>query len=258
MQGSYAAAVAVVFCACGGGTEVAEVPVSVRAELSSTTAVTDLGFTIELDAASMSFSDFEFLSYGARETAWLERLGDWFVSSAHAHPGHVQDGDTLGVMPGRFVIDFFAGESIGDAVLLASTYDALDVTFSTFATEDGLASDDARIGLSIHLSGRALRDGQSTPFEVHAVAPTERKLVGVPFETEVVAGETRSVVFSFATSEPFRPTHHLFDGVDFAAMPGPLLLTETAEDPAVVESFFSVQRRLLSHDFFEMTLEQRQ
>ncbi|MEL6338610.1 MAG: hypothetical protein AAFP04_05300 [Myxococcota bacterium] len=258
MQGRHAAAFAAFLCACGGGSEVVEVPVSVRAELSSSGIPTDLGFTIELDAVSMSFSNFEFLSYGARETAWLEWLGDWFVPNAHAHPGHVQDGDTLGVMPGRFVVDFVAGGSIGEAELLASTYNALDVTFSTFATEDGLASDDGRLGLSIHLRGRALRDGQTMPFEVHAVAPSERRLVGVPFETEVVAGETRSVVFRFATNEPFRPERHLFDGVDFESMPEPLVLESTADDPAVAESFFSVQRRLLSHDFFEMTLEERQ
>lgn len=255
MKGSHAAFLVALSCACGGGSDVTEVSVPVRAELIDSGASTDLGFSIELNAVSMSFSDFEFLSYGARETAWLDRVGDWLVPSARAHPGHVQSGDRLGVLPGRFAVDFLAEEPIGEAVLLATAYDALDVTFSTFATEDGLSSDDARLGLSIHLRGRATRDGQVVPFEVHVIAPAERKLVGVPFEVEVAEGETRRVVLRFSTTEPFRPERHLFDGIDFSAMPDPLVLEATAATPAVVESFFSVQRRLLSHDFFEMILE---
>ncbi len=255
-KGRHAAFLAVLSCACGGGSDVAEVTVPVQAELLNSVASTDLGFNVELEAVTMSFSDFEFLSYGARETAWLEQVSDWLVPSAHAHPGHVQSGDTLGVLPGRFVVDFLAEESIGEAVLLATTYDALDVTFSTFGTEDGLAGDDARLGLSIHLRGRATRDGQSVPFEVHVVAPADRKLVGVPFEVEVAESGARRVVLRFSTTEPFRPERHLFDGVDFGAMPDPLVLEETAATPAVVVSFYTVQRRLLSHDYFEMILEE--
>ncbi|MEM6733028.1 MAG: hypothetical protein AAF658_15835 [Myxococcota bacterium] len=242
-------------CACGGGEAASEVTVSVRADSLISTADTDLGYQVSVERFAVSLRDFRFVDYGATETAWLEGLSEMLIPSAHAHPGHVQGGDTLGVMEGRFAVDFLGDAELGKAQLLAADYDALDVGLSVFQESDGVLNDAMPLGLTMILSGTATRAGESVPFEVRVQAPEDRELIGIPFEFEVAADESRTLVLRFSTREPFRPDHHLFDGIDFATMAAPLILAANEREGA--DSFFVIQRRLLSHDYFEAILEEQ-
>lgn len=239
---------------CGGGETAEEVSMPVYVDTQTSVSETDLGYRVELTRFATVVSDLRFVNYGARQSTSLEPLLEWLVPTAHAHPGHVQSGDTLGTLPGSFEVDFLRAERVGVAQLLVGSYDAIDSGLGRLSPND---SPDQATDPSMLLTGIASRGATQIPFEVRVLAPDERELIGIPFEVEVVNNDPRAVVLRFAMNEPFRSERHVFDGIDFAAMPEPLVLSALADDNSTVDAFFEVQRRLLSHDYFQATLEER-
>src|SRR5690606_34659199 len=111
------------------------------------------------------------------------------LPTAHAHPGHHQDGDVTGELRGRHVLDWIDGADavVGHATLLAGAYKAANFTFERGTAADGLEDTDALLGHTAVLRGRASRDDETFDFVARIVSPIGRTLVGAPFDLGVLA-----------------------------------------------------------------------
>ena len=88
--------------------EQATVPVVVDAE-GLAPVETDLGYRVRLREARMMVEDLSFTIAGEAHAAASGRFdlfAGWLVSRAYAHPGHYQEGDITGELPGRFMLVF--------------------------------------------------------------------------------------------------------------------------------------------------------
>lgn len=239
--------------ACGDAEETPRVILPVATEASGLAeAATDLGYRVALEQARLVLRDVEFTMAGEAHSA-LWNLTDAIVRPAYAHPGHLQNGDATGLLPGRHVVAWSADEALplGDATLLVGSYASANFTFGFGETVDGLAPEDPLLQHSAWLRGTATRDGETFPFEAIVDAPPDRALVGIPFAEEVTEHAPARLAFRLLLRDPLEGDT-LFDGIDFAALAtaqdGALLFSPAS--PALAPAYDVLRRRLLTHDHY--------
>lgn len=238
---------------CGDPEETPRVELLVATDAGLTGATTDLRYEIELDHARLVVRDIEFTMAGEAHSArwhWTDAL----LSTAFAHPGHLQNGDATGVLPGRRVVEWSeATHSLGMATLLVGSYASANFTFGTGEPSDGITAEDAPWQHTAWLRGTASRDGTSFVFEAAVDAPSDRRLVGIPFAEEVTESMPSQIDFRLLLRDPVEGDT-LFDGIDFAALDdeqdGRVELTPAASSPAHELAYDVLRRRLLTHDHY--------
>jgi hypothetical protein len=247
-----------------------ELPVLVD-DSGLSTAVTDLGWTIELDQARLALADLRFTTSGEvhmdqRPSAamqLLSQLSNRWIRSAHAHPGHAQGGEVIGELPGTFVIDFRNddGRELGIATLIVGEYTALDFRLAR-AGADQVDESDALFGHTALLAGTATGpDDAVISFTVVIDSPVDREIVGVPFEASVAEDSTFEIGLRMLGSDPIEGDH-LFDGIDFAlldavdgAADGVMLLVDPETNgelgAEISDAYYQVRREFQTHDLFD-------
>ena len=237
-------------------------------------ALNDLGWTVELTQARLVIEDLRFTTAGeVHERVGLgpqpvSDLGSLLIPRAWAHPGHFQDGEIIGELPGRYVVDFASedGRELGLATLIAGDYAALAFGLGRGDAELGLALEDPLLGHSALLRGIACgeREGQPLELEFQIVidSPLDREITGVPFDASVDVDTLGSIGLRLYALDPIEGDT-LFAGVDFAALAdfadeGQLLRIADPEaseqDPLLDEAYYAIRRELQAHDLFEARL----
>lgn len=247
-------------CACSEAREAPRVELAVVAESSGLVPVrTNLGYDVTLEEVRLAVSDIEF-SGGGEAAAFepLLRALDVLVPSAHAHPGHGQEGDVIGELRGRFIVPYRPGvggvAQVGVASLIADSYASGNFKLSRASVEDDLPSGDRLIGHAAVLAGEASMDGWSQRFE--ALLDSSSALVGAPF-VERVEPSTRGPLQLRLLSMDSEGDS-LFDDVDFAAVEAPggdvLIIDATSTDRGGRAAYATLLGTLESHDHFEWRL----
>lgn len=168
---------------------------------------TDLGYTVTVTRARSVMRDLRVLRGEVVASA------GWLIGSAHAHPGHGVDGQVVGELPGRVIIEWTRpGQRLGAATLLPGRVDAMEAVLALGAPSDGLAPDDPLIGHTFAMVGVASKDGVDVPFTARIVAQDGLQVAGIP-AAEGDAPDHLGVRLSLKSLF----THAtVFDGIDFA------------------------------------------
>ena len=238
----------------------------------------ELGWTIELSEARVVIRDLRFTTAGELDervdehepTTPLElgpRVGAWLGAAiegqAWAHPGHFQDGEVIGELPGTHVVDFIAGDGdeLGVATLIVGDYTAANFGLAR-ASESEVDSGDALLGHTTLLAGVARRDEAEVAFTIYIDSPTDREITGVPFDLSVTETSAFSLGLRMLGVDPFEGDG-LYTGIDFEALDA----SDGAADGAVVlvdpevvpgqpdilsEAYYAIRREFQTHDLFEI------
>ncbi len=236
--------------ACGETQEAKTVNHPIRSDGAGVETVsTDLGYTVTTTRLRTVVRDLRF-TRGGETHAGLWPLG-WLVGTAHAHPGHSAGGETVGELPGRFVVDWLApgGTSLGAATMLEGGYDGADFTFALGAAADGLATDDPLLGATFDVAGRAEKAGRAVEFTARLAIEEGTDLVGAPFDADV-GDDGVPFVLRLVTRDPGEQGT-VYDGVDFFAL-GEGGAVALPSDSAQVNR---LRRNLRVHDHYLVTEE---
>mgnify|MGYP003377756844 CR=1 FL=1 len=209
-------------------------------------ATNDLGYVVTLDAARVVASRIEFTVEGETH-AWWDAIGDFFVGTARAHPGHYAGGEVTGELTGPVVIDWFEPQDLGSATLLEGNYHGANLDFVVGAVAHGLAAEDPLVGHGAYLAGTATKDGRSVRFEAQLALPDPAVIVGLPLELEVSAATTATLGIALSTIDPFEDDT-FFDGIDFFALAGDAAAYTFDGDAAN-----RLRRAFFTHDHFLVT-----
>ena len=226
---------------CGHSHETHYVDVALRTEAVEQATVTDLGYAVTFTEARFAIRDLLFTQNGEAHMAVLQRLSNWLVPEAHAHPGHNHGGDITGEAQGRWVVSFLdSGTSFAIGTLAEGDYDAADVRY-TVADEELVDAADPLFGASVLLAGSATRDEETVSFTVRLTYDDGALVAGVAFDATVRLGS--NVWLSFLPYDPLSDAH-LMDGVDFLA----LAEGDTVALDGTGEAGSALRARLLTHD----------
>lgn len=224
--------------------------------------VTDLGYEVDLTEARLVLENLEFTIAGEMHSSVLKRISQVLLPTAHAHPGHHQDGDVTGELRGRFIIDWTgaADAVLGNATLLPGDYKAANFRFERGGAADGLSEEDPLVGHTAILRGSASKDGARFDFVARIVSPVGRNLVGAPFEFEVDATTDARLGLRLLVRDLIEDDT-LFDGLDFAALTqdgeGRIVLEGGADDPALAAAYNQLRSTFQSHDHFDVSFHER-
>jgi hypothetical protein len=222
------------------GEEATRVNLPVRVDARDLEPVdSDLVYTVELSEARLAVSDLKFAIAGEEhvQNGW-QRLSDWLVPLAHAHPGHIVGGDVTGELLGHFVTSWLPEDSapIGVATLLEGDYKSASFAFGRATAADGLPAGDPLLGHTALLRGTAPRGDVRREFLVVLDAPDGQELVGMPFDAGVRASEPLAIGFELLPIDPFE-RRTLFDNIDFAHLPvaddGLIHIVSASSDPTI-------------------------
>lgn len=254
--------VALFSTACSTPEEATRVTLEVATESSGIVPVTtNLGYVVALTEARAAVENFEFSVAGEVHTASLwRRVSNLLIPNAFAHPGHFQGGDVTGELRGRFLLSWLpeAPAPLGTATLLTGIYKSANFTFRRAGAEDGLAPNDALLGHTALLRGRATKGSASIAFVALLDSPPNRELEGAPFEPVDldVKKDTRARLgVRLSTRDPLEGDT-LFDGIDFASLDadgdGQVVLEESSSQASVVEATNQLRRTFQTHDHFDL------
>lgn len=230
--------------------------------------VNDLGYEIELSSARLVMLDLQFTTQGEQSSfvddgviALVDALVG--VRDAHAHPGHLEGGEIIGELPGRYVVDFAEGGTLlGEATMLTAQYDSLNFSFGRGSEADGLSATDALLDHSAVLEGVARRDGRSWPFVAVIDQDEGRQMIGGPFQAQVRLQSEGPVAVSLRVFDPITQ-ESLFDGVDFESLgavaggdaaDAPDGVVIAREDADTAEAHNRIRNALQRHPFYGAAL----
>jgi hypothetical protein len=231
--------------ACGEAREAVAVTVPVEtAPLASVPVTSDLGYAVTLTRARAAVRDLEFTIEGEQHSL-LRRL---LLPEAYAHPGHAAGGKVTGELPGPHLVSW-GGQAapLGGATMLTGAYHGANFTFRRAADADGLSAGDPLIGHSVHLEGTATRDGRTVPFSAVVDIDDGTRLIGAPFDLELIETHIPTVHLEILPQDPTEPDT-LFDRIDFLALGG-----ERADIAPGTEAHNVLKRNLQVHDHYRVT-----
>jgi hypothetical protein len=233
------------------GEEATRVSVPVRVDARDLEPVeSNRGYTIELSEARLVVTDLKFAIAGEEHArnGW-QRLADWVVPVAHAHPGHFVGGDVTGELLGHFITSWLPEDSapLGVATLLEGDYQSASFAFGRARVEDGLLAGDPLLGHTALLRGSATRGGVRREFLVVLDAGEGQELVGMPFDEGVRAGAPFALGFELLLIDPIERST-LLDDIDFARLPvaddGLVRIVSSAADAALDVALAAAHERV--------------
>ncbi len=203
---------------CPGGEEPALVSVPLQvaaAEPGSFT--TAAGYDVELGAGVVVLGELHFHEPKAVEQAsrWAPALrAPWGLAgpaAAWAHPGHDMSGDVAGEWVGITYVDLAAGpRELGEGSFYEGPYETASLLLQQDGEDGdaGLAPGSPAVGHTLAVAGTADDGGGPIPFEF--VVDHPKTILGVPFETEIEAGDLPVVTLTVDVAE-------ILGHLDFAA-----------------------------------------
>ncbi len=242
--------------ACAAPDEAPRVRMPVTIDASAIEAVTtDLGYDVEINSARVIVSDLVFTVAGEVHTTSRRRaLSDFFIPSAHAHPGHYQGGEVTGELRGAFAVNWVEedGRTLGPATMIATTYRAANFTFGR-GSRDTLPPQDPLIEHTALVSGVATKGGDTTAFTIIVDAPRGRQLVGAPAEFSVDDNDAGALLLRLHTADPLEGDT-MFDGLDFTTLDadGDGALRIAPDLPEVEDAYNTFRRVFLTHDHYSV------
>ena len=171
---------------CGDETAGERVVLETRAELAQTTFSTSLGWEITLTEATVAIGELRYFE-GEPVTAWFG------IRPAYAHPGHYQEGGTVGEMLEPVSVDLMASP-----VALPAGNGVTGTARSALFAAD-----------SVRVAGTAKQGATERTF--FAVASPSEPVVGCTFANGEISGDGTVVVTVHAEV--------WLDQVDFALLP---------------------------------------
>ena len=242
--------------ACNEPKEAPKVELSVYTEANQWSSfITNLNYEIELERVQLVAKDLNFTTSGQlhSSTLWHD-ITSSVVPTVHAHPGHSQGGEVIGELLGEFIFEWSPGDRkfLGIATLIAGQYSAAEFTFG-YGSMESSPFNDQLMDHSILLSGTATKNEQVLSFLVTVDSPSDRKLIGVPFDAMVKANLNGELVIRFHGTDP-SGAKSIFDQVDFLILDqdndGVIVI---GPDMVAVEDTYNIVRRsLLTHDHYSV------
>lgn len=227
------------------------------------TVESDLGYAVTLSEARVMVRDFEFTVAGELHATSIRRwISEFFVGTAMAHPGHLENGDVTGELRGRYLLDWLPGEEqkLGAGVFIVGSYEGANFTFARASEDDGLVDEDPLLGHTAVFRGEATKEAETVSFTFIFDSPEDRKLVGLPFEFQITEETDAIVNIQFLPIDPFEKDT-FFDGVDFLSLDadgdGELMIEPSVEDDALVDAYNRLHRTFQTHDHYDVALTPR-
>lgn len=216
----------------------------------------DLGWQVTLTSCRAAIADLVLTTSGefhddAGVAGLGARLRRLVIADAWAHPGHAGGGEVIGELPGRFIVDWCAGDGVklGDAELIVGDYNGANFDFIRADASDGLDPTDPLVGHTLELAGTATRAGQTITFHALLDQDEGRQVIGLPFDLDVTSASTETLGLQLVPQSPTSPDT-IFDGVDFAAADGDG--DGVVEVIAGDEAHNRLVRGTQSHDFYRV------
>jgi hypothetical protein len=150
---------------CGASTEQVRRTFPLEVVVKAPSAPTDSGWTLTDVQGTASLSSVRFFS--GKVLITRRSPLDWFISTAHAHPGHYEAGAALGEVLTPLEVDLSRTEPVEWATANA-------VTGSYGSAEVGWA-------MGVRLRGTATKAGQVVRFDTGFLTPA-KPLSAIPFE----------------------------------------------------------------------------
>jgi len=223
----------------------------------ATLAVTDLGYEVELTRASYVLEDLQFTTQGEQSKASSDgELGVRWIRTAWAHPGHLEGGEVIGELDGRFIFDWIAddGVRLGDATMLTANYDAINFSFARAQSAD-VSSDDALLGHSMVLEGVARRETEAFAFVALIDQDDGRAMVGGPFRDRVRFASAGPVPLRLRLFDAVQG-ESAFDQVEFSALPAEQgVLRIASDDEQTAPAHNRIRNALQRHPFYGASLD---
>lgn len=249
--------VTVCLTACADTEDVATTQMPLVVDASGLTqCTTNLGYTVTLTEAQLMIEDVELMVGGEPHMlSWVERVSELLVPTAYAHPEHMLGGEVAGGLQARVMVDWLRahGAELGVLDLQVDRFASANFRFARATAVDSVGNDEPLFGHTALLAGTATRDGRATAFTILIDSPLDRRLVGAPFQVDVLHDDPRSIGFQLLTVDPSEGDT-LFDDVDFAALDArddqPMALHEATDDVAVRDAYYAVRRSFQTHDHF--------
>ena len=233
---------------CGGSEEAATVELPVTTTSSTLTAITDLGYTIELARVRIAVSQIEFTIEGEMHEDVSAR-----VSGIKPHPGHSAGGEVTGELPGDFILEWNGSPrpDLGIATLIVGDYQGANFAFRAATATDGLDAADPFLGHALHIVGTVSKDGTTRDLDIAIDVEADTAVVGAVFEDVIAAATQQRLDIGFFPTDPFE-TDTAFDGVDFFTLPITGNLVEIRPGSAAHNI---IRRPITTHDHYGVTPE---
>jgi hypothetical protein len=166
---------AVVLSSCGVTTEQVRRTFPLEVIVVSPTTPNDSGWTLSELKGSASFASVRFFAGQVLVTRRLQPL-DWFISTAHAHPGHYEAGSALGELLTPLEVDLAKRDVV-------SWDTANAVTGQYGSVELGWAQ-------GVRVEGTATKGSQLVRFDTGLLTPP-KPLSAIPFNHEMATSPGR-------------------------------------------------------------------
>jgi hypothetical protein len=217
----------------------------------------DLGWQVEPNEFKLAMRDLEFTIEGEAHVdahGVLQRIADFLVPVAMAHPGHLAGGDVTGELRGNLLVDALHkdGENLGQAELLEGDYNGFNLTFRTAGEADGIAPEDPLYSHTAYISGTATKGAESVQFSATLDIEEGTQMIGGVFDLDV-GEETEAVLgLGVLTIDPFE-NDTLFDGIDFG------ILNTDSNGVALIEPGSAahniLSKTLVRHDHYQVAMQ---
>lgn len=244
--------------ACDDAHEPHRVELPVETESASLPSITtNLGYEVEILAAELSFTALQFTMGGElHASAQPSRVRlPRFFATAHAHPGHFQEGDVTGELPGHHVARWGAegGGVLGIATLIVGRYEGANLVIRNAVVSEGESNHEELANAAGVVRGLVMVDGTPEAFELRLRVEEPIEVTGIPFQAGLRDNATGALRLALLVENPFG-SDTLLDDIDFtallAASPGEHTVS-SADDP-LLGAFFA---RWTDHDFLKVTWE---
>lgn len=245
---------------CDVPSEAPRVELAVAVDATASAPVTnDLGYEVVLSEARVALRNVVFTVAGEASASLWDVASEALVGTAYAHPGHLQGGEVTGELLGEYVLDWVAEDQrvLGDATLIATTYQAANFTFAR-GSEMNLDATDPLIGHTAILSGSATRGTDVVMFTIVVDSPEDRELIGAPFDTTLTELSAGRLGVRLDVLDPIEGDT-LFDELDFTALDadgdGVLRIDPDAAD-GLGDAYNLFRRRFQTHDHYSVHYEE--
>ena len=183
----------------------------------------DQGWSVKIDKFEMAVKDLEFTVEGEIHASLLQKISDFIIPSAYAHPGHQAGGEITGEMTGTFILDIASGslKALGEATLIEGAYHGFNLYFATASTSNGLNANNPLVGHSIYIEGVAVKENKTINFTAALNEDDGTHMVGGIFNHQVKEGDIANLnlrIMDWVELEGMNAPDSIFDGIDFGAL----------------------------------------
>lgn len=182
----------------------------------------DQGYEIEIEALTLRIERLEFTVGGEGhdvEQAWNQRVKQWFVPLAKAHPNHASGGEVAGEFIGPAIAQCRPGqlEQLGHGSFLEGSYAGYNVVFG--GGEDDSTADTELLdaGLMGSIRGQAHKEGETVDFIVEAAHFDSADIIGGALSGTIADEHVPGVAIGVLAFDSWS-VRSILDGVAFSGL----------------------------------------